>query len=697
MKEHKQRDYTPWRVGTLILVYVLMVAHVVHWKLAGRTLAPLELNEVMYTLELGIVTAGFIFMGLLVVLTMIFGRFFCSWACHILALEDLACWILGKMGIKPKQVRSRLLMWVPMGAMLYMFVWPQVLRLWNGGALPSLHIEGDGSAWSSFMTSDYTRNLPGPWVTALTFFVCGFAVIYLLGARTFCRYACPYGAIFGLADRVAPGRLIKTSDCDACSLCTAACNSDIAVHKELQAYGTVVNPACLKDLDCITACPGGAISFGFTKPSLFRKRSKEPSMAKRYDYSWPEELAMAGLFLVCLLVCRGLYGWFPFLLALTVGGMFAFMVVHTWRMLKQPAVRFGKVQLKLSGKFKPAGKVFGLCTLVSVLLVGHSGLVHFHITRGEQMVESMSRKGQASTDEVARATSHLQSASGMALMSWPGLDSKLAYLLSQGPDPAAAEAPLRRLLERNPGNVEARSQLIGLFETLEQPNKVDQELRAMLAAADSTDDSKEALSEAYELQGLALARRGDMQQSLGAFQRALEANPESASAYRSLGDMLAGAGQVQGAIDSYTESLKLDSTSAVTHFNLAVMLSNSNQVGLAVEHYLAAIELAPADAEIRSNLGFLYLSHQRFDEAEVQLEKAIELDASFAPAHFNLGRLRHGQGRLESARTHLEAAARIDGIVLSFQRSVISRISRFSVAAAMSSAVALTVAENTSE
>ena len=39
-----------------------MAAHYAHWKLSGRTLAPLELNEVMHTLELGIVTAGFLFM-----------------------------------------------------------------------------------------------------------------------------------------------------------------------------------------------------------------------------------------------------------------------------------------------------------------------------------------------------------------------------------------------------------------------------------------------------------------------------------------------------------------------------------------------------------------------------------------------------------------------------------------------------------
>lgn len=59
----KPHRYSRWRAKTLILVYVLFAAHIVHWRFAGRTLAPLELSEVMYTLELGIVTAGFVFMA----------------------------------------------------------------------------------------------------------------------------------------------------------------------------------------------------------------------------------------------------------------------------------------------------------------------------------------------------------------------------------------------------------------------------------------------------------------------------------------------------------------------------------------------------------------------------------------------------------------------------------------------------------
>ena len=74
-----------------------------------------------------------------VLATMFFGRFFCSWGCHILALQDLCSWLLGKIGVKPKPVRARFLLWVPLLAVIHMFVWPQISRLREGQPLPSLH------------------------------------------------------------------------------------------------------------------------------------------------------------------------------------------------------------------------------------------------------------------------------------------------------------------------------------------------------------------------------------------------------------------------------------------------------------------------------------------------------------------------------------------------------------------------------
>lgn len=210
--------YGRWRAATLASVYLLMVVHVMHWKLTGRSLAPLEFNEVMYTLELGIVTAGFLFMAAAVLATAVFGRFFCSWGCHILALEDASAWILRKLKIKPRPVRSRALLLVPSVALFYMFGWPQVTRAlvtrWpelasTFGTPPpfDLRIAGDSEGWASFVTANFWRNLPGPWMTALTFLACGFAIVYFLGSRSFWTYGCPYGVLFALMDRMAPGRI----------------------------------------------------------------------------------------------------------------------------------------------------------------------------------------------------------------------------------------------------------------------------------------------------------------------------------------------------------------------------------------------------------------------------------------------------------------------------------------------------------
>ena len=117
-----RKGYGRRRAIVLILVHLVIAIHIATWLILGETLAPLELNETMFTLELGIVTVGFIFMGLIVLSSLIFGRFFCSWGCHVLALQDLAAWILEKIHIQPKPVRSRLLLLGPLAVMAAMFI-----------------------------------------------------------------------------------------------------------------------------------------------------------------------------------------------------------------------------------------------------------------------------------------------------------------------------------------------------------------------------------------------------------------------------------------------------------------------------------------------------------------------------------------------------------------------------------------------
>lgn len=264
-------NHAKWRAFSLSMVYVVFAIHIIHWKITGKTMAPLELNEVMYTLERGIITAGFIFMCMLVVGSFVFGRFFCSWACHIMVLQDLCAWILKKLRIAQKPIRSRLLLLVPPFTAAYMFVWPQVARSWQNRAFPDFHLATDSDGWASFATTDFWRNLPGPLIIVLTFLVCGFAIVYLLGTRSFCTYICPYGSIFGLADRFSPARIkVDPEACVQCGTCSRVCTSGVRVHEEVKQHGMIVNPYCLKDLDCLDHCPKGALHYTFTKPPGFQ-------------------------------------------------------------------------------------------------------------------------------------------------------------------------------------------------------------------------------------------------------------------------------------------------------------------------------------------------------------------------------------------------------------------------------------------
>src|SRR5262252_4814324 len=53
-----------WRAGALIALTLLMIAHVIQWRLMGQTVSPIEPSETMHTLQRGAVNAGFIFFSL---------------------------------------------------------------------------------------------------------------------------------------------------------------------------------------------------------------------------------------------------------------------------------------------------------------------------------------------------------------------------------------------------------------------------------------------------------------------------------------------------------------------------------------------------------------------------------------------------------------------------------------------------------
>jgi len=382
-----------WRAAVLVTVHLLIVAHIVQWIITGSTVSPVEPSESMQTLELGDINAGFIFFVLAILATLVFGRYFCGWGCHVVALQDLCTWLMNKIGVRPKPFRSRLLVWAPLAFGLYMFVWPTFKRIALFPALAAMGI--DKPVWlrgvadfhglgSELIVSDFWATFP-PWYVAIPFFlVIGFAAVYFLGSKGFCTYGCPYGGIFGVVDRVSPGRIVVNDNCHQCGHCTAVCTSNVRVHEEIRDFGMVVNPGCMKCMDCVSACPNDALSFSFAKPAMFQKPVDESAKGrqakirknpKRFDLSWPEEIALALVFVGLFLAYRGMFNLVPMLMAGGMAGIGTFIVWKGWSLVARPNVRVQSLVLKSKGRLSAVGMVSALLVLGVALSAIWSGSV----------------------------------------------------------------------------------------------------------------------------------------------------------------------------------------------------------------------------------------------------------------------------------------------------------------------------------
>ena len=638
-----------WRAATLASVYVLFAAHVIHWRLAGTTLAPLELNEVMYTFELGIVTAGALFMAAAAVGTVIFGRFFCSWGCHVLALQDLSSWVLRRLGIRhPKQVRSRSLLWVPIISALYLFVWPQVKRLVAGRPLPSLHLRTDAEGWASFVTEDLWRNLPGPWITAITFTVCGFVVVYLLGSRGFCTYCCPYGAVFSSIDRFAPGRIRVSPDCNQCGLCTAACSSGIRVHEEIERFGAVVNPACLKDLDCVGACPERALSFGFGRPALLASYRAGGRFGVPYDFSLAEDVVMASIVVGSLLIFRGLYGVVPFLLTLAIGSILAYVTVVTLRLWRRSHVRFASWQLKIRGGLTGAGKTFLTTSILVAAVVGHSAFVRYNEWRGLAPAPGGSQ-------EVVYQ--HLKTAGQWGLVVNERVQARLLSVGRQLQRYDEVDRVARQILERRPADVPAH---LALGASLGARGRWADAEAYFAHASRSDEATSPERAEALQGLGSSLAVRGDFLGATEPLKAALALDPNRATARAELGGMYAELGQVEAALAELRAAVRIDPSLSQAQFNLGSLLLHLGRPDEAIPSFEKATESEPGDPTTLSNLGFALLAVGRVDEARDVLLESVAIDPDAADAHFNLARAYARLDQMEAASAQLQEAARLD-------------------------------------
>jgi ferredoxin len=498
------------RALALVLVHLMVAAHVAHWLITGATLSPLEPSEASETLSTGAINAGAIFLCVLILATLVMGRFFCGWACHLVAYQDAARWLLIKVGLRPKPVRARLLALVPLFAVYWLYGRPIVERL----RAPAGEVEPLELALH-LTTRDFWQTFPGAGMAAITFLVCGFLIVSFLGSKGFCTYGCPYGALFGVADRLAPGRIRVSDDCRHTGNCTRTCSSGVDVAREVALYGMVVDPGCMKCLDCVAGCPNGALSFGF-RPTVARE--KAPRRTRRYDFTWGEEALLLALFAGAWLAFYNVYRAVPFLLSLGIAVIVAFTLLAALRLAYAPRVDFQRLALKRDGRLTRAGGAFAATAAIMLAFALHSGVVNWHTSRAADAFEAAHRArgeaiaggktradaGEAASIAGAAAAAHLELARAWALFPIRGEARMAAELRRWAGDPAGALPDYDREMARaghNPAvamyrglallevgrTEEARGSIAQAFTSREAPRsqflELDAELEVLARAA----------------------------------------------------------------------------------------------------------------------------------------------------------------------------------------------------------------------
>jgi len=465
------------RAFVLVGVHVVMAAHIIQWLIQGMTVSPIEPSEAMYTLELGQLNAGFVIFCLALLSTLLFGRFFCGWACHVVALQDLCGHWMQKLGVRPRPFRSRLPLFWGLLLALYMFVWPTFKRVvvfpimeaskvprpaWlaDVAQFPGLHPE--------FIVEDFWKTF-APWHIAIPFLlVCGFATVYFLGNKAFCTYACPYGGFFAPLDRLSIGKITVSDACNHCGHCTSVCTSNVRVHQEVRDFGQVMDPGCMKCLDCVSVCPNDALSFSFGKPSILRSaRTPEARAGKidrpRSDLSWPEEVWVFAAGIAIFLAVRQFMNVVPLLMAAGIAMIGAFSLWKLSRLFLDDSIRLQSLQLKTKGRVTPHGFVFAGATVLFALAVAWSGYVRWLRYSADQLDHRITTPYEVvyspgyspSAEDRERATRalglHLRAGSprqgGVGWSPNPEQAVRMAWLAGVAGDLDASESHLRTALE----------------------------------------------------------------------------------------------------------------------------------------------------------------------------------------------------------------------------------------------------------
>ena len=258
----------------LFLDFTGTAHHLLGW------MAKVQLLEAVLAVNVAVV-------AVLVLLTLVFGRIYCSVICPLGIMQDLFGW-LGKRAKKNRYTYSKalsllraavftgflILLVLGSGTLVQLLapysafgrIATNLLQpVWQAGNNVLAAIAEHYDSYAFYHSEVWLRSGISLGIAAVTLAVLG--VLAWRNGRTWCNTICPVGTVLSIFAKFSWLKIRFDEDrCKNCSLCTKNCKASCIDFKN----HTVDYTRCVTCGDCIESCKHGALSYG-------RKQAREAS------------------------------------------------------------------------------------------------------------------------------------------------------------------------------------------------------------------------------------------------------------------------------------------------------------------------------------------------------------------------------------------------------------------------------------
>ncbi|MCK9626405.1 MAG: 4Fe-4S binding protein [Bacteroidales bacterium] len=235
---------------------------------------------------------GALFFIFILLITIVFGRVYCSFICPLGIWQDISTWVARLFKTKKQRryhykkphdiLRYGILIIVTIALILGVsyplaFLDPYSIygriasNLFNGAA------QGINNLLSSIFSSSISY-VPFVNITLWTFsvavaFFCLVTVLSAFWGRLYCNSICPVGSFLGIIGKYSMFRIsINDDKCISCGLCGFDCKSNCINSKQKK----IDNSRCVVCFNCAKACKEGAIEYKFAWKKIREKGVVKP-------------------------------------------------------------------------------------------------------------------------------------------------------------------------------------------------------------------------------------------------------------------------------------------------------------------------------------------------------------------------------------------------------------------------------------